>query len=395
MNLVLLLPAALAALGALLLPLLIHLARRSQMRPTPFAALRWLRSEVRPQRRLRLEEWPLLLLRLLLIALLALWLAWPALREGQSSPAVLVAVPGVDVDAVHALAGEQVQPRWLAPGFPTLEQSPPDGTSGIASLLRQLDMELPADTRLTVAVPERLEGLDAQRPVLSRAVDWQVLPGAMPVREAPERAPPTPVARVGGREAPGLSYLRAAVLAWHGDGLDPDAVLSAAPAAQPVDPAASHLFWLAPDPLPEAVLEWIEAGGVALLDEAVEPGFTAPPMAWWRDAAGEPLLEGVRLGSGRLLRFTRPLSPARMPELLEPSFPLQLRELLEEPMPAPASALAVDHVPGTDGRAWSQSPRDLRPWLALLIGVVFLVERWLATSRRRERAAGAHGEART
>ena len=80
MSLGLLLPAALAALGALLMPLLIHLARRSQLVPTPFAALRWLRQAARPQRRVRLEEWPLLLLRLLLLALLALWLARPVLH---------------------------------------------------------------------------------------------------------------------------------------------------------------------------------------------------------------------------------------------------------------------------------------------------------------------------
>ena len=44
MNLVFLLPAAFAALAALFIPLLIHLARRSEQRPTDFAALRWLRS---------------------------------------------------------------------------------------------------------------------------------------------------------------------------------------------------------------------------------------------------------------------------------------------------------------------------------------------------------------
>ena len=81
----LLLPAALAALGALLVPLLIHLARRSQRQPTVFAALRWLRSEVRPQRRIRLDELLLLALRLLLIALLALWLARPVLFGGQAA----------------------------------------------------------------------------------------------------------------------------------------------------------------------------------------------------------------------------------------------------------------------------------------------------------------------
>ena len=79
MNLVLLFPAALAALAALALPLLVHLARRQQERPTVFAALRWLRAQPRPRRRLRFDEWPLLLVRLLLVALVALLLAQPAL----------------------------------------------------------------------------------------------------------------------------------------------------------------------------------------------------------------------------------------------------------------------------------------------------------------------------
>src|SRR5690606_38671272 len=44
MNPLLLLPAGLTALTALALPLLIHLARRQQQRPTVFAALRWLQA---------------------------------------------------------------------------------------------------------------------------------------------------------------------------------------------------------------------------------------------------------------------------------------------------------------------------------------------------------------
>src|SRR5699024_6303378 len=102
--------------------------------------------------------------------------------------------------------------------------------------------------------------------------------------------------------------------------------------------------------------------------------------------------EGGRVGSGRLLRFTRPLSPARLPELLEPDFPRSLRAVLEEPVPAPASAYAADHAPGTGASAYPQPPRDLRPWLALLIGLVLVAERWLATSRRRQQVAAAARE---
>ena len=62
MSLGLLLPGALVSLVALLLPLLIHLARRNQQQPLDFAALRWLNRKPKPRRRLRVDDIPLLLL---------------------------------------------------------------------------------------------------------------------------------------------------------------------------------------------------------------------------------------------------------------------------------------------------------------------------------------------
>src|SRR3546814_121961 len=77
MSIGLLFPAALTALAALALPLLIHLTRRSDRQLLDFAALRWLRAKERARRRLRIDEWPLLVLRLLLLAALVLLLAQP------------------------------------------------------------------------------------------------------------------------------------------------------------------------------------------------------------------------------------------------------------------------------------------------------------------------------
>lgn len=384
MNLVLLLPAALAALAALLLPLLIHLARRSELRPTPFAALRWLRREAKPRRRVRFDEWLLLALRLLLLALLALWLARPALHGGQADAPWVAVVPGIDAgDAGDLAADPRAQLRWLAPGFPALDRPPPAAPVAVASLLRQLDAELAPGVALTVVAPERLEGMDARRPALSRPVDWQVLPGAMPARDSDDPAPPPLHVRHPPAAPDALRFLRAAALAWHdADALSSEA-FSAGPAAQPLDPQARHLVWLVPGELPAPVRAWVEAGGVALLDASVEAALPDTATAWWHDAHGAPLVEGGRSGQGRLLRFTRELSPRQMPQLLEADFPRQLRELLDGPAPAPASALAVDHAPDTGAAGHPQPPRELRPWLALLIALLFLVERWLATSRRR------------
>ena len=75
MTPLLLAPLGLAALAALVVPLLVHLRRRTEEVPLDFAALRWLDPRPRPRRRLRFDEWLLLALRLLLVALLALLLA--------------------------------------------------------------------------------------------------------------------------------------------------------------------------------------------------------------------------------------------------------------------------------------------------------------------------------
>ena len=96
-NLAFLAPAALAALAALLVPLLIHLQRRPEQRVVEFAALRWLSERVRPRQRLRLTELLLLLLRLLLVAALALWLAQPVwLDYLPRARAWELVVPGID-----------------------------------------------------------------------------------------------------------------------------------------------------------------------------------------------------------------------------------------------------------------------------------------------------------
>ena len=56
MSLAFLLPAGLAALAALVVPLLLHLARRYEQTPTDFAALRWLRQKPKPRHRIRFDE---------------------------------------------------------------------------------------------------------------------------------------------------------------------------------------------------------------------------------------------------------------------------------------------------------------------------------------------------
>ncbi len=375
MSPTLLLPAALSALVALAIPLAIHLARRSEMRPTDFAALRWLDPKPRPRSRLRFDEWPLLLARLVLLALVALWLARPALYGSADTTPWIAVVPGVDVGQITQSVARR---HWLAPGFPPLDHPPPSGPIPVASLLRQLDAELPRGVTLTVVVPAEIEGADAERPRLSRAVAWRVVPGTMPAAAAaPQPVPGLTVRYAPGREA-ALRYLRAAAGTWQAAGHEAD--YAAAPSSQPL-PASGNLVWLVPGPLPGAVIDWIRGGGTALVDAAA----TVAPMATtvvWHDDVGAPLVTAALLGRGRMLRLTRPLDPAAMPQLLEPDFPAQLRALFAAPPPAPSRVAAVALAPLTGGATYPQPARELAPWLALVIAAVLLVERWLATARR-------------
>ncbi|KRA20658.1 BatA domain-containing protein [Lysobacter sp. Root604] len=375
MNFALLLPAALAALAALLLPLLIHLARRSEQRPTDFAALRWLRHKPRPRHRIRFDERWLLLLRLLLLALLALWLARPVMHGAATARPWVAVAPGLDPRTLQL--PPDARAHWLAPGFPKIDTPSPTQPVALASLLRELDATLPADVPLRVLVPAQLTGADGERPLLSRKIEWQVVAAAAPA--APVTRPlavPKLAIRYAPERAPSLPYLRAAVSSWSPQAAALD--VAAATSAAPGDPGTRSLLWLAPGALPAPLLEWVGAGGSVLLDAGAPLPEGTSPAPLWRDADGAVLVEGGRYRDGRVLRFTRALTPQAMPVLLEPEFPRRLRELLSAPAPEPTLALASDYAPRSGGPAYAAPARDLQAWLALLIGLLFALERWLA-----------------
>jgi hypothetical protein len=383
MSLALLLPAGLAALAALLLPLLLHLARRHEQTPTDFAALRWLRQKPKPRHRIRFDEWPLLLVRLLLLALLALWLAKPVLSGGDDTRAWIVAVPGVDAATVRKQAGDtDARLHWLAADFPSLDAPSPAGAPAIGSLLRQLDAELPPGTPLNVVVPATLQGADAERPLLSRAVTWTVIDGAMASTSTPDSPAPALAVRHAAGNDTGLGYLRAAALAWQ-PATSTSSTLQVGTQDEALPATGTPVVWLVPGPVPAPVAQWIESGGTVLLaNDSTLDGF-APTSTPWRDGAGAALVESGARGEGRVLRFTRPLRPEAMPALVEADFPRQLRALFDASPTAPARVLAGDYAPVTGGATYPVAPRDLQPWLALLIALLVLVERWMATRRAR------------
>ncbi len=390
MSLGLLLPMGLLALAALGVPLLIHLIRRNTREPVEFAALRWLRERPRPRQRLRFDEWLLLAVRLLLIALLAVLLARPVLRGHPDMRPWWVLVPGVPASALPADLPSDARVHWLAPGFPEFaaDAAAPTATASPSSLLRELDARLPAGVALTVLVPTVLDGVDAQRPRLSRPVDWRVVEAAAPLARPAAALPPTVIAlrHPAGCDAACATALRPLQAAAAALAQPPRVRADVGPATQALPAGTTELWWLGDAPLPATIEAWVRAGGTVLVAGANAPVVPAAADASstvaWADAAGQPLIEARRLGQGRWLHFTRPLQPARFPKLLDADFPHQLQRALQRPPPAPARVLASDQAPLVGAPGYPQPPRDLSHWLIALIAGLFVLERWLASGRR-------------
>lgn len=371
MSLALLFPLGLLALGAWLVPLLVHLARRHQYAPLDFAALRWLRAKIRPRQRIRFDEWPLLLVRLLLLAALALLLARPVLQgSAPDTRAVIAVAPGLDAVALRAQQPD-ADWRWLAPGFASTDTPAPRAAQPLASLLRELDQHLPAGAPLTVYVPDPMPSADAQRPRLSRPVQWRPIAGTVPA--APDASGSAPRLRLGGAaDASARRVLNAVQRAWSGQ------PLATATGAAPEQGEIG--VWLSAAPLSATWQAWLDGGGTLLVTHAGTRASAETVVL--RDAQGQAAISERRVGSGRLLRLHAALAPSALPILEDPTFPRQLLALARPPA-APQWVAATAHAPLTGAHAPTPQPLDLAPWLLGLIVLLFALERWLATSARR------------
>ena len=381
MSVALLAPLGLAALAALAIPIAIHLVRRIELQTTEFAALRWIAERVRPRRRLRFERPWLLLLRLSLLALLAMLLARPVmLLPPLAQTARVYVAPGADIARARAAVATGADWRWLAPGFPAIETPAPTAVP-LSSLLREADAMLPAGATLTVVVPEALSGLDGERPQLAHAVDWHIVPGSMPADEANVRDERDIAVRFAPAAEPGVRYLEAAVAALARTGTRRYA-LDIAPQDAPIGEAAQTLVWLGAEPTP-AVTKWIESGGTAIVDR--QPRAAGTPT--WRDASGSVLARAAPLGRGQLVALAPAFAPRELPALLDADFPERLRNLVEgaPPIPTRAPAAAIEPRTGAQAIGLAAAPaasKPLDPWLALAIALLVLAERIVATRAR-------------
>lgn len=379
MSPALLFPLGLLALAALVIPLVIHIARRTESRTVAFAALAWLEERPKPRRRLRLDELWLLAVRLLLLTLLALWLAQPVLWGVADTRPVVAIAPGVDPASVEA--DDDARRVWLAPGFPDVGAGPaPAPTTELISLIRQLDAELPEGAPLRIVAPAVIDDADAQRPVLTREVEWTPVAQNRAPSTLDAPAPPRLTVRFDAEGEAAVRYLRAAATAWADEGQEP--AFEAAAADRPLPDDARSIVWLSRSTPPQAVIDQVRSGATVLTTGDLRLPVDGDLRPVWVDADGAVIASEGRIGRGRAVVVSRALTPQDLPALLEPDFPDRLWTLLAPP-PEPTRVFAADHAPLTSAAAYGQPPLDLRAWLALVIALVFAGERWLATGRAR------------
>jgi hypothetical protein len=372
-------PAGFGALAALALPLLIHWLRRSDRRVLSFAALQYLREQPHPREERTWHERVLLLLRLALLATLALLLAWPVWRSAATPPAPpaswVIVAPGIDATAAHAAIGElpRAEWRWLAPG------------AGFSSALRELDATLPPGAAVTVLVPEELAGLDAERLRLTHAVRWRAVPGGSPAVAAAARPALTLAVRYDRAGAAELGVIRAVAAAWAAAG-EP-ATVDYATSEAPLPPASAWLVWLA-GPLPPRVDAWLRAGGRALASRQADGGGAGGGGAGGggpgggADGVAAPLFRERQIGRGTLLSSSAALVPDALPAVRTARFPEELRARLSRPSEPPDRAPAASVVPSVSDERVAAPGRPLDTAFAFAAALLFLVERVSATRRR-------------
>jgi hypothetical protein len=354
-DLLLLSPAGLAAgLAALLAPLLVHLISRSRGKRVLVGDLELVRAARR--RRLsepRITEWPLLLLRLLLVAVAALVLGQAAL-PGQErldrdavylTPAWLASAPAEE--RTQVLSRRDAELRVLAPGFPAPADYPAHAAAEDAwPLLAERLSRVRHGGEVEVYALGQLREFGPRRPQLPRPVSWRITGPAADPAATPRPAPP-PVTVI---TEPGIAL--------------------ATPVLRALELLRQH--------------RWPE------LDWTVVDGAAAPPegrggVSLWLTAS--PPADPDTAVAGRERRLWLNQEPwtslgAELPE-----------RLLDVLLDAPLRAAAFADAPVSPGESAVDTPidpamlpaRELQPWLAMALILLWGLERWLSERRRPSR----------
>lgn len=350
-GLTLLSPAALWGLAALAIPVIIHLVNRSRGKRVLVGNIGLIRAARRRRAsEIRLEQWLLLLIRILLLVIATLILArlvLPGLTDQPEdvtyvTPAGLASLaPGEgNADAGHP----DPQRRLLAAGYPLLGETGPDpvpatgaGDAGAWPLLAERLDAVHHTGRVTVVTGGQVGEFGPRAPALSGEIEW-VVPDSSAVGNRPSSQPAF------------------RVIVTH-DGTRP------------------------------AQLRRLEAALAAIQRHRL------PGLAWATTAddvgTGTETIPASMATPGdaaRLISFSDLPPPSD-----DPGYPQRLLEYLLTPAEQARAfaharldpdVLTAVTAPADEDRAATRPYRLLQGWLALVLVGLWAVERWLSERRR-------------
>ena len=385
-------PAWLAALGALAVPLAIHLWSHRARRPIRVGSIRLL-SGMPPAaaRALRLRDPWLLALRLGMLAALALSLAgpsWAPHGPRAGTWAFLSTEALADSALMDSLRAAGAELRLLEAGLPSLSSDGGwqtaggrGGDSGCAlpsaicrphywSLLAEADWLASPGTRFLVAAPLVSDRFRGSRPAISAPVTWREVGAAAPRGAPPAAQPPRRVVILAdAAHRDDARYFEAAIrAAAQATGIAADVVRGS-----PDDAAA-----LAAD------ADWI----VWLATTAASPAAPVGGAPVWRDATGTPLLSVERDGRRVAYRLHTRITPEWA---LAPGFAEAVAALwagpVRGPEQAPSRISVAQAMPAAAAAPLRRAPPATAMRLAVPLWVLaafaLALDRWLAWRRTR------------
>jgi hypothetical protein len=159
-----LVPAFLAGLAAIAIPVMVHLRHRERKEPVRFPSLMFLRRiPFREVRRQQIHQWPLFLLRVLAVALLVFAFARPFLR-GRDAPLVATGAQGKElVILLDRSASMDYGTRWARAQAAAREAVTGMGRDDRASVVL-FDQGASVNTRPTSDRTLLLAAIDAAKP---------------------------------------------------------------------------------------------------------------------------------------------------------------------------------------------------------------------------------------
>jgi Aerotolerance regulator N-terminal len=396
MTITWLIPSALAGLALVILPIVIHLLARARRRIVPFPSLRFLpATRLSALSRRRIDDWPLLILRLLAVAAAALALAGPAVtttpREARwaarVSRAVLLLPPArsSDEERMSAYRVAEFAPRGTL-------------ADAIRAALRWLERQPPSSREIVIAGELRASpGLEAALSQIPSHVGIRFLPS----REVSVNREATVPMLIRGPAAPAMAKLRVR--------LDDERTLVGGRVNEASGAIILDVRAAAEDrPVAQAALAAVIASGL-MLDQAVErrlvvawdgadvedlgPAVTPPTRVWIPPALERIGHPGMQHGDGLLVRVPgRPTdeeAAITLGEIVRGVFADDRHQL--EPRLAGLADLAVWSRPAV-GLPPNTTPGDEgdRRWLwALALAVLIMEQVWRRRAPGQARADAA------